>query len=324
MHNRTQVGPTHPRRRTGWIAAAIALIATGLLYLGVPRVLAQAQTRAVANHAMSTLRFDGESGSSEDFTQYRDTEIAILRSRPILEAALQQHPELINTAALANRAEPVEWLVTKLEVHVIPNTRLVNIALDSPVRKESAAIIDAVVGAYLRSASDELTQSYELRIRNFQVALDAARKDAENRRRELRRAEDSARDDAIIEVRRGLEIQDLREIRQAIRKLLVDKAAAEAILARRKSDKEPNQFVITPLEDHIAALSAQISMLSHDEEKGLAVLQKLEPSRVDFHRLKKDVERAEETATAIETESDRVSRETRSTPSRVKVISPAK
>jgi hypothetical protein len=324
MHNRAQDGATHPRRSAGWIAASIALIAAALLYLGVPRVWAQGQAQSGGSKATATLRFDGGSGSSEDFGQYRDTEIAILRSRPVLEAAFQEHPELLKTALLLNQADPVESLASRLEVHVVPNTRLVNISLASPIRRQSAAIIDAVVGAYLKIASDSLSESFERRQRNLQATYEVALRDAENRRRELRKAEDSARDDAIIEVRRGLELQDLREIRQAIRKLLVDKAAAEAVLARKKSYKEPNPLAVTDFEEQVAALSAQISMLSLDEEKGLAALQKLEPSRVDFHRLRKEVERAEERATEIENELNRDHRESGSTQSQVKVISPAR
>jgi hypothetical protein len=329
MHNRTKVGVGSIRRRAAWIAAAVALVASGLLFVSMPRVRALAQANGGARKATATLRFDGvapEIGGVrlEDFESFQNTAIAVLRSRPILQQAISGRPELLKSAILVDRPDPVDWLATKLEIQVIPKTRLVEISLDSPVWQESAAIVDAVIAAYLAASTDARNQSLEHRIRGLRDMQAEARRMVEMRRRELREAEDSASDDAIIEVRRGLEIQDLREIRQAIRKILIEKAAVEALLALKKSDREAGSHIKKPLEDQIAVLSAQVAMLSRDEDKGLAVLRKLEPSRVDFQRLKKEVERAEVRATEIETELDRISRESRSAPAHATVLSPAR
>lgn len=81
---------------------------------------------------------------------YMRTQIALLRSRPVLQSALKDE-KVRQLPLVLKQSNPVEWLEKELTVDQLPNTEIVRVSLAARgAGGDLAPVVNAVVAAYLR------------------------------------------------------------------------------------------------------------------------------------------------------------------------------
>ena len=83
-----------------------------------------------------------------DLEMFRTTQIALMKSPKVLEAALQDE-KVRGTSVIAEQADPVGWLENALVVEPVTNTELLRVSLSTLDAQEGAILVNAVTQAYL-------------------------------------------------------------------------------------------------------------------------------------------------------------------------------
>ncbi len=127
-----------------------------------------------------------ESARPSDGGIYMRTQLALVRSRPVLQDALKSKEDNLRALPLvAAQNDPVEWLEKQLIVEQVQNTELVRVSLASRGSgTDLKPIVNAVVKAYLAKSIDAefLEKKKHLEVlqtvsQEYEKKIDAARKE---------------------------------------------------------------------------------------------------------------------------------------------------
>ncbi len=102
---------------------------------------------------------------SDDQRSYQRTQVALIKSRPIILAAFlgDAGKEIRQTELLRRERDPEEWLEKELQVGFVEGTEIVRISLSGPNPAELPKIINAVKDAYMdKAVKDEHKQQLAL------------------------------------------------------------------------------------------------------------------------------------------------------------------
>jgi succinoglycan biosynthesis transport protein ExoP len=89
-----------------------------------------------------------------NFLNYQATQIALLKSRLVLNAALRD-PKVAALPIVRNSPDPVQWLEREIRVEPTNSLEIVRITLSGDNGQEVKTIVDAVVAAYLNEVVDK-------------------------------------------------------------------------------------------------------------------------------------------------------------------------
>jgi hypothetical protein len=140
----------HALRRR-WLPAlclgAIAALASGtILWFVFPE-----SSSATALFEVSTDQntiFDISRRGTQEFEILKKTQLALLRSNFVLQAAIRD-PRIAGLSALTGQSDPVEWLQEDLVVQFPQNGEILEITLSGDeLPEELVKIVDAVAKAY--------------------------------------------------------------------------------------------------------------------------------------------------------------------------------
>jgi capsular exopolysaccharide synthesis family protein len=167
-----------------WLSGSSALMA--LAYHKVkPTYDARARVR-VEPGEQSLITKEGKTRAG-DFTEFQQTQVASVTSPSVLGMALAAHPELHNLPRLRRADDPEVELRLALQVTIVPRTNLVEVSMASESPTESAAIVSAVVDAYLKNASASNNEEKQKWIKQLQEIRDDRDRELESKRAELQR-----------------------------------------------------------------------------------------------------------------------------------------
>jgi capsular exopolysaccharide synthesis family protein len=167
-----------------WVAGSSALMA--LAYYKIkPTYDARAQVRIEPGE--QSLSTKGDNAGTGGFAEDKGAQVASITSPIVLGMALAAHPELSNLPRLRRADDPEAEIRLALQVATIPKTNLIQIAMSSESPTESAAIVNAVVDAYLKNASASNNEEKEKRIKQLQETRDDRARELESKRAELQR-----------------------------------------------------------------------------------------------------------------------------------------
>lgn len=97
-------------------------------------------------------------GRSGNESLYRQTQVNLIKSRAVLDPALQL-PAIAGLSVVHEQPNPIAWLEREIQVEARENTRTIRVALTGDRPAELAAIVNAVAQTYLREVVvDERTQ----------------------------------------------------------------------------------------------------------------------------------------------------------------------
>lgn len=137
------------RRR--WIPALAisipaALIVAGLLWQAIP---AEFESSALIRiNQNSGVLVDELKQRETDFLTYRDSQINFIRSRPVIEAALNEDG-IMDTQLLRGNPYPVEYLLDDLEVNSDLSAEFIRISLAGEYPEDLQRVVNAVKDVYM-------------------------------------------------------------------------------------------------------------------------------------------------------------------------------
>jgi succinoglycan biosynthesis transport protein ExoP len=226
-------------RRHWWQAALLWLVgsvaAMAFVYLKVkPTYMAFSRVRVEP----AARGLFGQ-GSDVSFEVFKETQVNAVSSPTVLEAALQAHPELLGFRRLAESDDPVADIRGTLVVGVVRGTNLIEVAMTSESAMESAAIVNAVVDAYMKSAGDMTNEDTELKIQQ----LDEARRDKEGevtqKRNVIAELQNKHANLGMADARdrNAVTIEEYRQLSNELLRVQLDIVKAEAQLAGLQNDQ---------------------------------------------------------------------------------------
>ena len=218
-------------------------------------------------------RTDGRESLAGEVTS-RDlrTQMTLLLSRDVLDSVLADRA-IAELASVKRQKDPASWLYLQLQVVNLRDTSLLRVTMSpdagaSP--KEQATLINAVVNQFIRcdqvehfNAVEAGSERLERELKQRMLRLEGTRNqfDSVNRELEVSLAERVPKD--------ALALYAL-ELRKKRLEIHLEKASAEALLARQKERAATNQSGLeerTRTEDRLAVLGAQEKVLSSETDR---------------------------------------------------------
>jgi capsular exopolysaccharide synthesis family protein len=226
-------------RRHWWQAALIWLVGSvglmALVYFKVkPTYLAFTRVRVEpANRAL----FGGSDGGN--FSEFRETQVNVIGQPTVLEAALQAHPELLTFPRLAEADDKIAEIRSSLIVGVVKGTNLIEVSTSTESPMESAAIVNAVVDAYVRQALDLNSEETDQKVKQLDEARLAKEKEVADKRnaiKELQKAHGDI-DVAGAKERNTVTVEEYRQLSNELLRVQIEIVKAEAQLAQLQADQ---------------------------------------------------------------------------------------
>jgi capsular exopolysaccharide synthesis family protein len=151
---------------TACVCAALATVgAAGATWLFLPTPKHTAQTLLhVEAHPPSVVYQRGE--SKADFQSYQRTQIALVKSRFVLNAALRD-PEVASLSLVRDPIDPISWLQRELLVDFTIAPEILRIALTGDQPEEAKVLVAKITKAYL----DEIVKREDGKKRDRQQKL---------------------------------------------------------------------------------------------------------------------------------------------------------
>jgi RNA polymerase sigma factor (sigma-70 family) len=200
--------------------------------------------------------------ASVDGAAFRRTQLVLLKSRPVLQAALRK-PEVAGLAVVRGKADPVAWLEKNLAAVFLEDSGVLRVSVAGGSAEERAALANAIANAYLEEVvgADQSRKAHRL------DELDKLRGEYEdalrNKRDNLRK-----RSQAVGEQARSLQQQfareDLAEMRKELQRVHLAKLRAQARLNYLKGAgaREGVKEAIARLTEETGVLAEQEKLLN--------------------------------------------------------------
>jgi len=129
----------------GVLGGVVAFVA-GWLLLPAPPHTARSLLHIAADQPRVLFK---TSEYRPDANAFRQTQLALVKSRLVLNAALRQ-PKVADLATLRKEPDPIAWLEKELKVSYTGSPEILSVALSGDPPDELKTIVDAVVTAYLQ------------------------------------------------------------------------------------------------------------------------------------------------------------------------------
>ena len=160
-------------KRHWWQAALLWMLGTaGLVYLAYSRIKPTFEAITAIRVDPGDHGLSREAGPSTDFEVFKGTQVQRLINPDIIARALVNHPELLKLPGLAGADDAETRVRDSLNVLLLPRTHMIQVSMSSEAPEEPAAVINAVVEAYLKVAietSEEETEKRRRLLRDVKV-----------------------------------------------------------------------------------------------------------------------------------------------------------
>jgi hypothetical protein len=114
-----------------------------------------------------------ERAVGEDFGTYMRTQEVLLKSRLVLVKALKK-PEIAKLQMVQDQTDPVGWLEVNLHVQHTLSPEILRVELGGVNLAESAAVVNAVIGAYLNEMNELPRNELRNRLHNIRHIVNQA------------------------------------------------------------------------------------------------------------------------------------------------------
>ncbi len=290
MFHRTS-GRVAGGRHRGWgVAAVVAAAALGVVGAW-GRANGQGAKAEPLTATPALLRLNPEQDARPaDRERFLATQRFELQTRPIVEAALVAHPEILQIPEVAAQKDPAGWIAGTLRVEAVAGTDFVQVGCKAANPTLAASVANAVTEAYIKDSGDRQNEAIDVQIK----LLDQVRMEAEQVVHQMRKQMRSAGTELAASQLVAVEADDLREVRKDLRRVRLEKKGAEVLLARRKGDEGK------ALEDTVAVLGARETLLVKAEQEAAEALNRAESARLDFQAANDDLAQVRERARSVQ------------------------
>lgn len=245
----------------------------------------------VASNRPTTGMLSGYSESLLDFNNFQKTQIAIIKSRLVLQAALDR-PQVKALPVVQEQKDAVDWLDRELKVDYKLAPEVLSIAMSGDRPQQLAVIVNAVRDIYLTQVvNKERNQKAEL-LERLNKYLEEKKQLMTDRRNRLRALAESVggRDAQTLAHKHQFAIERLALAQKELMQLQSDLRRA---LVAEKSAGNPGEDIVIPEKDieeeiqkdetikaHLAEIARQEQFIEHNRR--VSVLGDKDPSMAPY------------------------------------------
>src|SRR5262245_28222270 len=147
--------------RQRWLPAlslgfVLALLAGGLIWFLRPDKYTAYALLRIAPVEQKILHDPSAPAPLDRTGQYQKTQVALIKSRPVIKAALNPPPakadaiKIDHLPLIKQEADPVEWLGKELKAELVDNTEILRLSLSARhLQDDLHKVVNAVVNAYM-------------------------------------------------------------------------------------------------------------------------------------------------------------------------------
>lgn len=166
-----------------------------------------------------------------DFDVYKRTQQQLLKSRFVLAAALRQ-PKIAQLRIIRSQADPIAWLGSKLQVDFPGDAEILEVSLAGDDPESLAALVNAVVEAYLKQVADGQRRRRSGRLNELDRVFAETEREIRSKRDALKQLAEqlgSSPTDALG-LKQQVALQEYAESRRELVSLRIERRQAETEL----------------------------------------------------------------------------------------------
>src|SRR5271157_2097781 len=217
------------------LALGLAILVSGVNSLAawflLPTPNYQAQAKVLVRTATPQIMFktvDAEvERSSEEYQRFQKSQLVQLKSRFVINAALQQRG-INDLKMIREQARPADWLAENLQAQFLSGTEVLQISLDGKYPEDLARLVNAVTNTYIEEVANGDLKRRVQRRELLKKLSNTKFAELKNRRDALRtlaqKAGSDDRQTLVLKQQYAIELgtdvrRDLREVQSEKRKL---------------------------------------------------------------------------------------------------------
>jgi capsular exopolysaccharide synthesis family protein len=187
-------------------------------------------------------------GGDHNFQEWRETQVNKITQPTVLDAALQAHPELLGFPRIGLSEDPAAEIRSSLVVAVVRGTNLIEVATTTESPYESAAVVNAVVDAYWKSASDTNDEEVTAKLKQLEGAREAKSIEVTQKRSEIKALQERNGNVDLqgVKDRNLVTVEEYRQLSNELLRVQIEINKAEAQLAQLQNEQpagpEERQF----------------------------------------------------------------------------------
>jgi capsular exopolysaccharide synthesis family protein len=230
--------------------AAVAAAAAVWLYLPLPKMTGYVIFH-VSAQPQTVLTPVGDARA--DFTYYRQAQVALVKSRPVLNTALNQ-PEMANLGLLKGQSDPYAWLEKTLQIGFPTSQEFMRLSMEGDQSEEMVAVLEAVKFAYMREVVNKDKAKREARFGRLEAVQRKYGQELERYRNKLRKLTEGlgsgdpgslALKEKFLQEQLGLTERELYHLRSDMRRAQIE---ARGLDEKAKGDgRVPDDAVVTAI-----------------------------------------------------------------------------
>ena len=259
------------------LALAAAPGAAALAWYAIPRLLPVKRVVRTTLHVASQQPTISPLAPAEgrlDFATYQRTQIALVKSRLVLNAALRD-PKVAGLAVLHDQANPTQWLESQLKVDYTIAPEILCISLVGENTAELSVLVEAVRDAYLREIVERQQHEQNQRLERLKEFYTAKEKIVTRRRQTLRGLAQAigsndaftlARMQQYLLDRLGTAEKELMQLRSELRKAQVEDSVQASREKAAQSAAIPGRAIEEQLAKDPVIIQYHLDLAKREEE----------------------------------------------------------
>jgi polysaccharide biosynthesis transport protein len=215
------------------LGVVLAVVAGGLARVVLPRPKFEAKAvLLVAAQPPQVLFTTMDTKQQVDCGRYQKTQVAWIKSRVVLNAALQR-PGIKQYKMVRERGDPARWLQGDLDVNCVENSELLEISLQGESPDEVAGLVNAVKDAYLEEVVNIEHKRRQDRYGMLRKLKDQYVETLKSKRQGLKKLAEAvgSNDRETVALKQQFAIQHLATVEQELLEVQSQKRKAGAELA---------------------------------------------------------------------------------------------
>jgi succinoglycan biosynthesis transport protein ExoP len=275
-------------RRYWWQAALVWMLgSTGLMALAYFKVKPTYTAFSHVRVEPASRTLFGSTVVGDNFNEFRETQVSTISQPTVLEAALSAHPELLTFPRLAQADDKVAEIRSTLLVGVVRGTNLIEVSTTTESPMESAAIVNAVVDAYVKQAQDTNYDETDQKIKQLEEARLEKEKEVLQRRNAIKeqRRITGQYDLQSVKDRTSVSVDEYRALSNELMRVQIEIVKAEAQLAQLQAEQPASEAVREFTE-------ADLTRLFYSDKRVAAARERYETAKDKYDTIRSKVREA--------------------------------
>jgi uncharacterized protein involved in exopolysaccharide biosynthesis len=321
------------RKRSRLISLLLALIVTGVGFLiwELTRARYTARARLLVAAAVPKVLFQTveTEGRSDDYRRYQLTQVALVKSQFVLNAALHASDGKVNAyRTIQEQADPIAWLQDNLKVDFVSGSEVMEIALSGDRPSDIAGIVNAVKNAYMEEVANKDANQRSDRHTKLKKIKDNYAVILKERQDTIRKLSESVGSDGLIAgVRKDVLSRLYYDLGSQRVQLKLERAEAETLLGRRRKTAGDAtgsaRKEIEQIEDRLAILGAREAVLAEELKQTANVMSAVNVfNSIDLTSVQDEISQMRDAAQKVGAEIEKLNIELEA-PSRIRPIEDA-